>query len=364
MMAAASASVGAIDTSSVGSLFAEPFGRIGSAIAAAGRVDQLALAAQGIRTFARDVLGQGVGARQVTHLISRLNDAVVARMLQNAAGDRHLDLTQACWLAFGSHGRCEQTMVTDQDNGLIFNSENPSRDRERWLELARCVNEGLSACGYTPCGGQVMAGNPACCLTVAEWCDRFAGWIEHGAPHDLMEACIYFDLRPVAGHLQLAQPLKEMVTRQPGSVPRFLKQMAGNALRDDVPLSWLGAIETYKMAGRAMFDLKHHGTMPFVDAARLYALVYGIEYTDTRRRFEAIAHQLKVPGQESEAWVRGFEYLQLLRLQTQAACGTQPCENANVIDVGSLNDIDRRMLKESLRVARRLQQRMQLDYGR
>jgi len=363
-MGPAAAPTGAIDTSSAGSLFAEPLDRIGKAIAAATGVDELALAAQGIRFMARDLLDQGVGARQVTHLISRLNDGVAARMLHIAAVVRHLDLTQACWLAFGSQGRCEQTMVTDQDNGLIFESERPSRERERWLELARGVNEGLSACGYAPCGGQVMAGNPACCLTVAEWCDRFGGWIEHGAPHDLMEACIYFDLRPVAGRLQLARPLKELVTRQPGSVPRFLKQMADNALRDEVPLSWLGAIETHKLAGRSLFDLKHHGTMPFVDAARLYALAFGIEHTDTRRRLRAVAQRLKVPDHESEAWVRGFEYLQLLRLQTQAASGTQDRETANVIDVGSLNDIDRRMLKESLRVARRLQQRMQLDYGR
>jgi CBS domain-containing protein len=34
------------------------------------------------------------------------------------------------------------------------------------------------------------------------------------------------------------------------------------------------------------------------------------------------------------------------------------------VDTGALNDIDQRMLKETLRIARRLQQRMQLDYQR
>ncbi|MEO5772276.1 MAG: putative nucleotidyltransferase substrate binding domain-containing protein, partial [Burkholderiaceae bacterium] len=38
--------------------------------------------------------------------------------------------------------------------------------------------------------------------------------------------------------------------------------------------------------------------------------------------------------------------------------------NPNLIDVAALNDIDRRVLKESLRVARRLQQRIQMDYLR
>ena len=39
-------------------------------------------------------------------------------------------------------------------------------------------------------------------------------------------------------------------------------------------------------------------------------------------------------------------------------------DNANLLDIDSLNELDRRLLKETLRVARRLQQRMQLDYLR
>ena len=38
--------------------------------------------------------------------------------------------------------------------------------------------------------------------------------------------------------------------------------------------------------------------------------------------------------------------------------------NPNLIDVGTLDDIERSILKEALRVARRLLQRIELDYGR
>jgi CBS domain-containing protein len=344
-------------------LFAEPFQRVGGAIACASSVEELAAAAEGMRALARDLLAHDVGARPVSQLLSQLNDKLTARMLLIAAADQQLDLEQACWVAFGSQGRSEQTIVTDQDNGLVFDSAEPSRDRVRWLELGQRVNAGLNACGYATCKGQVMAGNPACCLTAEEWCQRFAHWIERGGPDELLKACIYFDLRPVAGREQLAQPLRQLLARQPAAVPRFLKQMADNALSNPVPLSWLGATETRRIAGRPMFDLKHHGTMIFVDAARLYALAYGIEQSSTRRRLEAMASKLRVPAHESEAWVRGFEYLQLLRFRAQLHVSQAP-GNANLIDVAALNDIDRRMLNETLRVARRLQQRMQLDYQR
>ena len=72
---------------------------------------------------------------------------------------------------------------------------------------------------------------------------------------------------------------------------------------------------------------------------------------------------------ESEAWIGAFEFLQLLRLQVQLAvpeAGTVPTEETgtNLLDVGTLNDIHLRMLKESLRQARRQQQRIELDYQR
>ena len=159
-----------------------------------------ALARSEIRHFARNLLGQGVGARQLTELISHLNDVLTERLVRLVRGAHGMDLQRACWLAFGSEGRGEQTIATDQDNGLVFASDDAERDRPAWLALAREVNEALDACGYPLCKGNVMASNPACCLTPAEWCARFDHWIEQGAPEDLLNASIYFDFRPLAGN--------------------------------------------------------------------------------------------------------------------------------------------------------------------
>ena len=64
-----------------------------------------------------------------------------------------------------------------------------------------------------------------------------------------------------------------------------------------------------------------------------------------------------------QAWVAGFEFLQMLRLRAQLD-GSSVGDNPNRIAVDTLNDIDRRILKESLRVMRSLQQRLKLDYER
>ena len=317
-----------------------------------------------IRQFARNLLGQGVQARQLTELISHLNDRLTERLLQLLAALRGMDLSAACWLSFGSEGRGEQTVATDQDNGLVFASDDPQADRPRWLALALEVNQALDRCGYPLCKGRVMASNPECCLTVSEWQRRFADWIERGAPEDLLKASIYFDLRPLGGNTALAQPLREMPSREAARVPRFLKQMADNALRSRPPLNWRGAVESQQREGRAVLDIKLQGTALFVDAARLFALAQGSPALGTRARFEASAPDMRVAPQESEAWITAFEFLQMLRLQAQIGAEAPDPTNPNLVDLGALNEIDRRMLKETMRIARRLQQRIELDYQR
>ena len=114
-----------------------------------------------------------------------------------------------------------------------------------------------------------------------------------------------------------------------------------------------------------MFDLKFHGSMIFVDAARLFTLATGATATNTRERLLAAGTALKVPVTERDSWGQRF------RVCADAA-PAHPAEtvtadapgNANLIDIATLNDMDRRMLKESLRVGRRLQQRLELDYRR
>lgn len=323
------------------------------------------LAAQ-IREFARHLLGQGVQARQLTELVSHLNDLLTERLVQLVAQRRGMDLGRACWLAFGSEGRGEQTVATDQDNGLVFDSAQPELDRPRWLALGHEVNEALDAAGYPLCKGGVMAGNAECCLTAAEWQQRFTQWIGHGQPEDLLKASIYFDLRPLCGHTALAEELGAMPARQAAQAPRFLRLMVDNALRRGAPLNWRGALATADEGGHQWLDLKLQGTAIFVDAARLFTLAQGLPVLGTRARLEAAAPGLRVPAHEAEAWVGAFEFLQMLRLRVQVGPGAAADggDAANRVDVAALNDIDRRVLKEAVRVARRLQQRLEMDFLR
>jgi CBS domain-containing protein len=336
--------------------------QISSAVRAATDVGALQRAAQDIRRFAGSLLGQGVQARQLSALVSHLNDVLTRRLLEIQAQAHAVSLSQVCWLALGSEGRAEQTIATDQDNALILPHDTTPAQRAAWLAFGRDVNLALDACGYPLCEGLVMAGEPACCLTLREWRDRFAGWIAQGAPQDLLNASIYFDFRALVDDQGLAHTLRCEVADAARSNPRFLKQLALNALARGAPLNWHGGVDT---DAHGTLDLKLQGTALFVDAARVYSLAHGIAATGTRERLAGAGPLLGVAAAESEGWAAAFEFLQMLRLRAQME-RTADAGHAspNRIAVASLHDIDRRILKEALRAARSLQQRLQLDYER
>jgi CBS domain-containing protein len=336
---------------------------LSSSLRQAPNLEALKALAPDIRKFAERLLGQGIAARQLTGLISHLNDLLTQRLLDLLAAQHGLDKSQACWLALGSEGRDEQTVATDQDNALVLQEGLSETQLKRWLALAREANDTLDACGYPLCEGNIMASNPELALSAMRWQERFANWIEFGTPEDLLNASIFFDLRPLWGEARLAQGLRQQITQSAAQAPRFLKMLALNALQRTAPLTWTGAIDTHEDGS---VDLKLRGTAIFVDAARLYALAHSIPATNTRERLQAMGIALGAPQREYEGWIGAFEFLQMLRLrvQTDIAEGRGDPDHPNRIVVRTMNTIDRRILKESLRLMSELQQRMQLDYGR
>ena len=327
----------------------------GEAIRHAEDMPALQQAASDIRHLAHNMMAQGVAAEQLTQFISTFNDQLTSRVVElewQAAG-----ISNACWIALGSEGRVEQTLSTDQDNALIFSvPEGMTADlvRERLLPVARNINENLALCGYPLCKGNVMASNPAWCLSLEEWRGVFLSWITNGSPAALLHASIFFDFRPICGEHELADELRSWLARVAADQPRFLHQMAENALVNRPPL---GVLRDFVVGREHKLDLKVNGITPFVDAARIFALANGVADTNTVARLRQCAGAINVKAVEVEGWVNAFLYIQMLRLRHHHE-GLMD----NLIDPGTLNELDRRILKEAFRQARKVQAKLAQIY--
>jgi CBS domain-containing protein len=146
--------------------------------------------------------------------------------------------------------------------------------------------------------------------------------------------------------------------------PRFLHQMAQNALQNRPPLGLFRDFVTSAADGHpGTIDLKLNGAMLFTDAARIYSLAARIPHTNTCERLRRYGTAGNVPGEEVHAWIDAFLFIQTLRLRQQHHEHTHGRPLSNRVAPSRLNLMERNTLKEALRLARALQSRLALDYG-
>mgnify|MGYP006273383325 CR=1 FL=1 len=336
---------------------------------AVGRAEDVATLARlgrDVHLLIGQMIAQGVRVDQITQIITLLNDQVTRRVIRLCLDDTDPELPEFTWLAFGSEGRQEQTLKTDQDNGILFLPREGMTDeeaRQRLLPLAQRINQALDLCGFPLCKGNVMAGNPECCLSADEWRQRFTRWIDQGTPRHLLNASIYFDFRVLHGNQAAGEDLRTWLLEKTSQNSRFLRQMAENALRLRPPLGLFGDFKVTSGGSHPRsLDLKVNGATPIVDVARIHALAHQVPESNTARRLEACAGAGLMKREDVAAWLNAYHYIQLLRMrshQDQAQVG-QPL--SNFINPERLDELEQRILKEAFRQVRKLQSRLALDY--
>jgi CBS domain-containing protein len=355
--------VGVVSESRLFLLWRGGIDEIRAAIRGAPDVAAVVEAATRIRSLPGRLLDEGIGADAITGLVTALNDLITVRLIELTGTGAALAAAGGCWIALGSEGRSEQTLATDQDNAIIF-ADGADREARRaaLVPAAAAVNRALDACGFPLCRGEIMAGNASWCLSAAEWRERFAQWLDTPEPQALLNAAIFFDLRPIHGERALAAALRDWLAARAPDASRFLLLMAQNALGNPPPL---GLVREFVLASGGehpgTLDLKVNGVQPFVEAARVLALASGVTATSTLERLAQTARARRVPAPEAEAWREAFRFIQRLRLQLNEAQRTRGEPLHNHLDPDTLNDLERRIFKEALRQARKLQGRLARD---
>ena len=337
------------------------------AIRQAGSLESLILMRADIRHLVDNMLAHGASSTQITHLITLLNDHCVCRVIELCIEEHGDPGVAFSWLVFGSEGRREQTLHTDQDNGILFEAadhQEAQRIRQLLLPLARKINEALDLCGFSLCQGNIMAGNPELCLSQREWSRRLGDFVREATPENLLGSTIYFDLRVVWGPEQGCQQLRREFLEEIAGNSVFQRMMAENALRHRPPLGGLFRefSLTRKGTDKHTLDLKVQGLTPFVDAARILALANGIEECSTLERLDQLVMRGVIEALDGAAYEEAYRYIQLIRMQLHQSQAKGGLPLSNRIDPDDLNDLDRRVLRESFRQAQRLQSSLTLRY--
>jgi CBS domain-containing protein len=312
----------------------------------------------------RRLLEEGGTPYDIGRIVAELNDRALVRVLglvgtaleQEGAGPPPRPY---CWIALGSEARREQTLRTDQDNGLIYaHAKADVHDgAAAWFaRFAERVVAGLIAIGVPPCPGGWMASNPKWCQSLAVWASYFRSWMLEPEPEPVLAAQIVFDLRPLAGAVELAASLRSLIADEAPKQRLFLGLLARDVVTRRVPLTLFGNVAVARAgAHRGSVDLKGGGTIQLVGAARVHALELGLEETNTIDRFRAGAASGLYRDDETREIADAFQHLTRLRLLHQLACVARGDPPDNHVRASALSRADRVLLIEALRTVQRVQ---------
>lgn len=306
------------------------------------------------------LLKEGANVSNITRILTELNDRLVRKVLEITEKKFGKPPVSYCWISFGSEGRKEQTFRTDQDNAIIYadpGSQAQEEDAKRYFgAFAVFIRDSLEQCGFPPCRADYMASNPRWCQSLAVWKRYFTEWMQPSNQEDLIRSLIFFDFRLLHGDESLTAGLRDHITGLLKEQNGFLTQVASAITKNRPPLGFFKTLIVEKDGEhKDELNLTTRGIRPIVDIVRLFALETGIAETSTLERIYAMKGTQSTVVLHKDELVQAFEYLMLLWIHHQAEQVAQGLQPDNFINPSRLNNLQRRILKESFQMITRLQ---------
>ncbi len=192
-----------------------------------GRIDR-ARNVEDLEAPARDIQNQvdrlekqGVKVEVIAEITSDLNRALLAKLFELVAPPSIKEA--GTLIVMGSEGRGEQTVRTDQDNGLLLARAVPAADLDAFRNDFTAA---LERFGFPPCPGNVMVRNPQWSLTIDDFLAQMRDWILNPSETNAMNMGIFFDAVTVTGDAELTQRARQDFCRMMKGETVYLARFA------------------------------------------------------------------------------------------------------------------------------------------
>ncbi|MGG1879763.1 DUF294 nucleotidyltransferase-like domain-containing protein [Paenibacillus cisolokensis] len=193
------------------------------------------------------------------------------------------------FVAFGSGGRQEATLWSDQDNGMILGDELKEDELPFFREFGRRLAGILELVGYPKCSGKVMCSEPLWSKRLAEWTEQLRQWTDQLEWEPVRNFIIASDLRFIAGDPGLTEAWMEAYRAIVEQRPDIANAVLRNTVKHKATLNVMGRIVTERFGEHAgEFDVKYGMYIPLVNSIRTMALQRGIVETSTLKRMEKV----------------------------------------------------------------------------
>ena len=321
--------------------------------------DDLASAAHDIQGQVERLHRQGVKVEVIAEITSDLNRRLFAKLFRLIAPPSIQE--HGCLIVMGSEGRGEQTVRTDQDNGLILAHALPEAE----MEAFRAAFSGdLARLGFPPCRGGVMVENPAWSQPIDGFLSQLRAWAATPSEANTMNLGIFFDAVAVSGRGELLTRAKQALIEMLRGESTYLAHFA--SLMEKFQGFNIGVLSTLMASVGVVSDLvdiKKVGTFPIVHGVRALSIDLGITAASTAERIEGAAAAGVLEREFARELVSALQVFMEFRLRSQLeALRRGSPEEESIVRLGELSPTDRDILRDALRITKRFRELMRHRY--
>lgn len=263
------------------------------------------------------------------------------------------------FILFGSGGRREQTLWSDQDNGLIYEESEDHTEEELdiyFIKLVHCILRGLDILGYPPCEGNVISSNKQWRKPLSMYIEMMTAWFKEPDWENVRYLLILADMRCIFGSKTLVDRLKGEFLAYVQEHPSILKYLLSNTLHHRITLGVFGHLIRERYGEDAGgFDIKYGAYIPIVNGIRLLAIQAGIMHSSTLERISLLQEASIIPKQLAVEWQAAFGVALKLRDLTPYQLDGEKYTTRGKLNADQLTKEIKQELKQCLRTGMGLQ---------
>jgi CBS domain-containing protein len=272
------------------------------------------------------------------------------------------------FVVYGSGGRQEQTLWSDQDNGLIYVARedvDPQTIETFLTLLGQTIQLLLTEVGYPPCEGNVLVTNPVWRKSIDEWQGTYRHYFANPTFDTVRKLLISADARVIYGDSHVLESLTSEFFAQLKQHPNMCARMLSNTLRYKMLVGLFGHLLTEPYGiDTGGIDLKYGAYLPMVNAIRLMALTHSIAATATLERIRQLRERRACSDIQASEWEQAFVTVLKYRSMTSFQMEQGTYVNRGVLPAKMLTKEVRRELKEAFQIGNELQKWVKRLYGK
>jgi len=259
-------------------------------------------------------------------LSARVMDTVIADM--DAAGFVRPPVSFAL-ISMGSDGRKEQTLITDQDNLIVYGDGGGEAADGYFVEFSTRLVDRLEEAGFMRCTGDIMPTNQTWRGSFSQWRKRLFSIVRYEVEDigkNVMDLIVMSDARYVGGDLGLASELIEMIRDMERDYFQVLWGMAKAATEMKLALGFMKRIWTEGSGEhKGEFNVKLLAWAPLVMNVRILAINQSIPATSTLERISLLEAEGSFSSSFAGDLINAYHVLtrQRILIQVKALKGIQ-----------------------------------------